>query len=91
MLHISAMTFSFELNFNTIIEAITLFVIGIIWDQMKRDWNRKARMHKLHDIKLESVIYSVENSLNGHGELFKMNYDKKKKELMSEEDFTDGE
>lgn len=77
-----------NLDLTTIVSGIILFVLGAMWAAMTRHWRRQAKMHKLMDIKVESIIHAVEFSLNGQGKAFRVSYENKKDELMEEHKFT---
>ncbi len=72
-----------------IVSAITVLVLSGMWAMLRSYLKRGEKSRKMINIKLESIVDAVEQSMNGQGKIFRVNYERRKQELMDEHKFND--
>ena len=75
---------SLDVTLGSIISAISVFVVGGLWNYIRKYFKKAETSRALVNIKIESIVDAVETSLNGHGEKFRMTYENRKKERWEE-------
>lgn len=84
------MSVDHTINIGTLINApLTILLFGIMFTWMHKYWKRNNKMHKLNQIELKSIVHAVFVSLNGSAGAARKEYERKKNELMADEDFLD--
>lgn len=78
------MTLDYTLSIDT---PILVAIISIAVAVIQRSIKKNRRQHELTDIKVESICHAVFVSMNGVGEGARVEYEKKKTELMKEKKF----